>query len=285
MFVKRRLWIVLLFGLGVGIVILLASGLSGLEFLPGQPFFLSAEEKDLPLENLSFKTWNLVGLWKTFGLVILWVIFPLSIIYFIISPEARKVVIRRAITMGLTAYAFFLLLKQCGDFEPLKAFEGPLAETTLGDENPIDPTFTPETAQIFTWIANIVFITVLALLIWFAIRWWSRRTSTLEELGAEASKVLEDIHAGADLKDTVLQCYAEMSRIVRQSKGIHREIAMTPRQFELELERYGLPGDDVRRLTRLFEMARYGKDPLGEKEQRQALACLEAIVQASGGIK
>ncbi len=285
MFVKRRLWIVLLFGLGVGIVILMASGLSGLEFLPGQPFFLSAEEKNLPLEDLSFKTWNLVGLWKTFGLVILWVIFPLSIIYFIISPEVRKVVIRRAITMGLTAYAFFLLLKQCGDFEPLKAFEGPLAGTTLGDETPIDPSFTPESAQIFTWIANVGFIAILALLIWFAVRWWSKRTSTLEVLGAEASKVLEDIHSGADLEDTVLQCYAEMSRIVRQSKGIRRESAMTPRQFELELERYGLPGDDVRHLTRLFEMARYGIDPLGEKEQRQALVSLEAIVQVSKGIK
>lgn len=285
MILKQRLWIVLLFGLGVGILVVLASGLSGIEFLPGRPFFLSAEEQTLPLEELSFKSWNLVGLWKTFGLILLWVIFPLSIIYFIVSPEVRKVVIRRAVTMGLTAYAFFLLLKQCSDFEPLDMSNSSLAGTTLEGENPLSANFSPETAQIFTWIANVVFIALLALLIWYAIRWWSKRTSTLEELSAQASKVLDDIQAGEDLKDTVLRCYAEMSRILRQNRGISRDKGMTPRQFEDELKRYGLPGDEVRQLTRLFEMARYGDIVLGEQEQRKALACLEAIVHASMGNK
>ncbi len=283
MIVKQRLWIVLLFGLGVGILVVLASGLSAIEFLPGQPFFLPAEEQDIPLEELSIRSWNLVGLWKTFGLILLWVLFPLSIIYFIVSPEVRKVVIRRALTMGLTAYAFFLLLKQCSGFEPLDILNGPLAGTNLRDENSINANFSPQTTQILTWVANVVFIALLAGLIWYANRWWSRRTSTLQELSAEASKGLEDIQAGADLKDTVLQCYAEMSRILRQNRGISRDTAMTPRQFEDELQRYGLPGDEVRQLTRLFEMARYGDMTLGEQEQHQATECLQAIVQASGG--
>jgi len=274
----KRLWIIIFFGVGMGILILLASGLSEIQFLPGQPFFLSAEEQSLPLNELNFKSWNLVGLWKAFGYIILWVIFPLSIIYFIISSDVRKKVIQRAVTMGLTAYAFFFLLRQCRGVNPPKLLDVMQSSAAQDGENLTNANFSPEITQWLEWISNVLFITVLALAIWFVIRWWRNRSSTIQDLRAEASYALDELKAGTDLKDTVLRCYAEMSRILRQSQGIQRGKAMTPREFEQELTHYGFPGGEVRQLTRLFELARYGDTQLGEPEQRQALACLSAIV-------
>lgn len=283
MIMEKRLWAVVFFGLGVGVLIILASGLSGIEFSPGQPFFLSAEEKIAPFENLAFKSWNLVGLWKVFGLVLLWVLFPLSAIYFIVSPDARKTIIRRAMTMGLTAYAFFLLMRRCSGFKPPTLFDSSLADSVLEGENLISANFSPEAAQWLEWFANLLFIAVLIFVIWLGIRWWSRRSSTLQDLSDEASQALIDLQSGADLKDTVLRCYVEMNRVLRQGKGISRGKAMTPREFEHELARCGFPELEVRQLTHLFELVRYGGAQLGKQEQNQALACLSAIVEASKG--
>ena len=121
-------------------------------------------------------------------------------------------------------------------------------------------------------------------MIWFGVHLWGKRKSPLEEISAEANKVLDELQGGANLKDTVLRCYAEMSRVLQQRRGIRRARAMTPREFEIELMRYGLPDVEVNQLTRLFEMARYGNMPLGEREHSQALACLEAIIEASRGM-
>ncbi|MBC8506275.1 MAG: DUF4129 domain-containing protein [Anaerolineales bacterium] len=280
---KSRFWIIIFFGLGVGILVILTSSLTGIEFMPGQPFFLSAEEQNAPLEDLNFKTWNLVGLWNTFGLILLWVIFPLSIIYFIVSPDVRKAVIRRALTLGLTAYAFFLLLRQCDGFNPADMLNSSIAEGAIDAENAISANFSPEVVPWFEWIGYILFFGAIVYAVWFGVRWWSKRISPLEEITAEANKILDDLHGGADLKDTVLRCYAEMSRVLQQRKGIRRSQAMTPREFEIELVGYSLPRDDVQQLTRLFEIARYGDATLGEQEYAQALACLEAIIEASDG--
>jgi hypothetical protein len=57
---------------------------------------------------------------------------------------------------------------------------------------------------------------------------------------------------------------------------------MTPREFERELVRAGLPALPVERLTRLFEHVRYGVHAPGPEEQHEAISSLEAIVTALG---
>jgi hypothetical protein len=46
------------------------------------------------------------------------------------------------------------------------------------------------------------------------------------------------------------------------------------------LEEAGLPGKHVQQLTRLFEQVRYGAKVSDEQKERQAIACLTAIVEA-----
>jgi hypothetical protein len=72
-----------------------------------------------------------------------------------------------------------------------------------------------------------------------------------------------------------------MVRILNEQRGIQRRKHMTPREFEIRLEEAGFPGEPVRQLTRLFEQVRYGAKALGAQEERQAVACLTAIVEAS----
>jgi hypothetical protein len=57
---------------------------------------------------------------------------------------------------------------------------------------------------------------------------------------------------------------------------------MTPREFERYLAAVGVQDSHIRRLTRLFELARYGSGVPGEREEREALACLTTIAETYG---
>ena len=74
-----------------------------------------------------------------------------------------------------------------------------------------------------------------------------------------------------------------MSQILSEQRGIRRSATMTPREFEQKLRGAGLPGDDVERLTRLFESVRYGARVPNEHQERQAVACLTAIAESCTG--
>jgi hypothetical protein len=88
---------------------------------------------------------------------------------------------------------------------------------------------------------------------------------------------IADLQSGSDLKDTVLRCYVRMSQVLSEQRGITRPLDMTPREFEQQLAAVGLRDEHIGQLTRLFERVRYGARPAGEREEREALACLTAI--------
>jgi hypothetical protein len=111
---------------------------------------------------------------------------------------------------------------------------------------------------------------------------WRRRRPQVDpraRLSEEARLAVDALEAGADLKDTVTRCYFEMGRVLSEQRGIRREEAMTPREFEHHLKRVGLPDRHVEQLTRLFERVRYGAKVADEREEREAVACLTAIIE------
>jgi len=82
------------------------------------------------------------------------------------------------------------------------------------------------------------------------------------------------------VRDTVLRCYFQMSRVVSRERSLTRGKAMTPREFEECLAEAGLPGPPVRRLTRLFERVRYGAHQVAQAEEMEALDCLAEVIDA-----
>lgn len=98
-----------------------------------------------------------------------------------------------------------------------------------------------------------------------------------DPLAVEAAAALSAIGQGQDLRDVILTCYLHMTRVVRSGRGLEREEFMTPREFEDLLSARGIPADPVRRLTRLFEKARYGRSKPGRQDENDAIDCLNAI--------
>jgi hypothetical protein len=125
--------------------------------------------------------------------------------------------------------------------------------------------------------AVVAFLVGAVWLVWTRL---PRPSGFLEELAKEAGQAVAALEGGANLNDTIIRCYVEMSRVLRVERNLARESAMTPREFEKRLGEAGLPESSVCRLTRLFEAVRYGAKQTGEQEKQQAISCLTAIVEA-----
>lgn len=278
---RQKFQILVLSGVAVAAMILLSAGLADLEFLPGNPLPRSetaesvSEVMGLPPGNRIFE----ILMMALFVLAQL--LLPFAIIYLIVSPEARRQVLRK---MGhlLWLVALYLFLRAQPFILNRETEVAPPEASSLRDAVP-DVEFVADSPP---WL---VLVTTLGLavlaagmlvgLVWFI---WRRRRSDspLEQLAQEAQAALHALQAGADLRNTVLRCYREMSRVLREQRGITRAEGMTTREFERHLEEAGLADEHVRQLTRLFEGVRYGARVPGPQEERQAIACLTAIVEA-----
>lgn len=101
------------------------------------------------------------------------------------------------------------------------------------------------------------------------------------KLAEQAKETLYQIETGFDLRNAVLNCYAQMLNTVRQDLGVMRRENVTPYEFEDVLIKHGLPQSAVQRMTRLFETVRYGVEEPGPREQREAVDCLNEIITAT----
>lgn len=281
---RKRLWVLLLFAVASAATILLTASLGGVEFSPGYA---------LPgREETGFALFSQLGLGPDSSfldtlIVVLYALgilmVPVTILLMIVSRQARSWIIR-SLGIALWVVAIYLIMRSRPEFleqlqpESQLAMPGGDDAVMLALEFPANPPW---------WIAWALAIG-LALLIAAVLVgtvyliWRSRRKpdDSLEWLAREAQGALDALHGGADLKDTVLRCYFEMSRVLSEERGIRRERAMTPREFEVRLAELGLPEPHIRQLTRLFEGVRYGSRVTDEREADQAVASLSAIVEA-----
>ncbi len=105
----------------------------------------------------------------------------------------------------------------------------------------------------------------------------------MDQIANIARQTLKGLEEGQPWDDIIVACYVKMTRVVEQERGLLRQVAMTPAEFALKLERAGLPGEAVRTLTHLFEEVRYGARQQASREQRDlAVASLHAILRACG---
>lgn len=285
---QRKLWILGLLGIVIVALLVLSASLAQLDFSPGEPFAFGTGLA--PRAMPDGMTGELSPFLKTVlrvALTLLLALIPFSIIYLLFTPDGRRKLLQNLIILGIFVGLISLLRQQTGGekrTDLLANFNMAPTEEAVAPRPPVEFSgAAPDWLVIAASIAlAVILLAVIGGVVWAILR---RRRPTqpslaFDQFAQQAQNAADTIEAGGDLWDTIIRCYAEMNRLVREARGIQRQQAVTPREFEEQLALAGLPAEQVRDLTRLFEDVRYGAKTLGPWEGRRAVASLTAVADA-----
>jgi hypothetical protein len=281
---RYRLQIIGLLGGAVVVLLLLAASLHDVVLQPGRPFrfdFLipvltgggvSSEHVDVP-------TWLPVVAAITVVAII---------IALIVSPALRRDLMRNLPAYFLLLVGLYFISQSANDRSAPVA-RPPVAQPAQADvpEAPQPPAVPDLVRTPPEWLVLLLTALLLAGIVGTAtllIRRMLPRPAVdhLDLLVDEAREALGELRSGANLRDTISRCYAEMVRVIVEQRGVRRDATLTPREFEQRLLLIGMNDSHIRRLTRLFERVRYSAHAAGQPEEQEAQACLEAIIAAYG---
>ena len=215
----------------------------------------------------------------------------LALITVLLSPEGRKRMFRFLFRMAFTLWAlYFLFNRYPGIFDFMNpTAEGPgqrPVEMDAGSSIP-PPVFTPpKETPMLNYVISLLIVLGIIFVAWRMYLAWQEMnrhpSKSLQDLVRIARLSLRELSDGRETTDVIMNCYFRMSDAVSDRKNLQRGSSMTPSEFASRLEEAGLPGDAVRRLTRLFEGVRYGERKAGPKDVNEAVACLTTILQYCG---
>jgi len=282
-------WVILILSImAVLVMLLLATGLHNVQFEPGRSL---QPDESADIETTIESTVQEIAdipFWKQ---ALFWILLISMIVLVasMLSPEMRRWLFRTMIGVFSTVVMIFYLARE-GTLSLFNFAAGLGDDAAAASEDlpPIPPFSPPEIPPWVNYLISIGVILTLVLLAWSLSRWWRRlsrprpASGPLDDLAAIARSSLDDLQAGQDWDDVIVGCYARMSDAVSRRRGLFRTKAMTPAEFARRLERAGLPGDAVGRLTRLFEAVRYGGRESSQKEINEAVSCLTAILHYCG---
>jgi len=286
---RQKRFILILSLVSLVTLVLLASTLHGVQFSPGRALGRAETESVQFSVDKAIRAITEVPVWKQ---AILWVGLFLIVLLLssILSPELRKRVLRTffgfAISVILILYLLENKLLTLPDFS--LNLRNEMGAAAAEDLPPI-PVFTPP--DVPTWVNFLISLGIILALLalgWGISRWWQRLnrlralSKPLDDLAAIAQSSLDDLESGQDWDDVIVNCYARMSDTVSRKRNLVRKETMTAAEFARRLEHAGLPGDPVRRLTRLFESVRYGAKQSSQNEINEAITCLTAILHYCG---
>jgi len=279
--------ILVLGGLSILVIIYLIASLGGLELKPAQPFAYVQETETVSSAG--------IPTWKYLGLVIVVYVVMAIVLYFLLPPDQRKRFLRALARLALVGIIIILILSKVGmgkQVESPPENPGDVVVTIVPD-----PTDTPEPEitpaifippQVSTWTAYLVALGFLLVVagVWGWLVWRKRKKDApYDELAEIARSALDDIEAGKDWGDAILNSYYRMNEAVADWRGIHRRVGMTPAEFADYLVSTHLPPSAISRLTALFERVRYGNKKSTRKDIREAVDCLTAIMDYCRGVK
>lgn len=270
----------------IGMLFITASGLESFEFSPGTPF------SHLPEGDFSPYPPSVAFIFAMFGALTLFIL----ALFFLTPWSRRKVRLILAsmalVTAILGIMAAVAALSQSALPESLPT---PMPEVTLQaeilEEEPFEveegidiPNQEFEEPAIPVWVSfglSLLLVLLVFLLAWLFLR--ERMPSNDERiaLAGIAEQAMDEIKAGKDWGDAIINCYANMLQAVTESqKIVLRHDSLTPAEFVALMVKARLPAAPVERLTVLFERVRYGGKQATQAEIDEAVACLEDIVAA-----
>lgn len=282
-----RRWALILITAAIALVVLLAITIAGVQLLPGEPLLLRLNplRPGAPAPGMPGADF-IVGLVRIL-LALSILLFPVYIIYAIFSRDGRRRLLLNIISMAI----LFVTLSSMRnlalnlDLAPMQG-DLDLQAPTQPEQTPPEAVFNadpPEWAVLAVTLGvSLLLVALGAAAIAYVIR-RRRAPSPMRQLASEAQQAIDALQAGGELEETITRCYHDMCRVVQNRRGLQREAAMTPAEFEGALRANGLPREAVGQLTHLFEEVRYGARQAGERERRQAIDSLTTIVAACGG--
>jgi hypothetical protein len=287
---RQKVFIVIMAALSLMSLVILASGISTLN-LNNEALYLLPASEQATQEAISTRVVQIPTEYLTLLTLIFLVIFPISIIYLLISPSARRRFLTQFLQISMIVLFVYFLSKNIGKLFPnLRiSLSGSLRDNLAAsgfDVRFLEP-FKPKNPVWLTVLLSVALaIGFLVLLLWLWIKLRQVEivhSSPAKKLARSAQTALRRIDAGQNLREVVLRCYHEMTQVVAEKRHLTRPEHMTPHEFVYSLEGVGLPAEQVRRLTDLFETVRYGHKTPGAPERVEAVACLNAIVERLGG--
>jgi hypothetical protein len=136
------------------------------------------------------------------------------------------------------------------------------------------------------WLEYLLAMALWVVGIWTVWRWLKERPAgedlPILNVGQVAARAAMELERGADLSDVVLRCYRNMCNILRRKVALREE--MTAREFAHLLREAGVRGEEVARLTALFEKVRYGRYGASPEERAEAILLLQAIENQYGNV-
>lgn len=284
----NKRWVLFLSILALGALTVLAIGLRDVSFRDAQHFSRrQAEGAETlppapigPLPEITLQSQVLV-----WGALLLLVV----LIGVLLSRELRKRLFRTFIRVAFTYWALYFVFTRYGDV--ISSFGQGLAQPrnsgpASGGGGLPPPAFeAPQETAWLSYLVGVVFILLISLFGWrfvFSKHAGRAGSRSLDEIARVARTSLRDLSTGRDSTDVIMNCYFRMSDVVADKRSLQRSTAMTPAEFATRLVRAGLPGEAVRRLTRLFEHVRYGGHRSGPREVNEAVACLTTILHYCG---
>ena len=283
-FLENKRLILLLAVLALGALTVLATSLNEVPFRQGQHFGQNGvTDFRLPPESIdqtrmTVPFWQQIVFWGLAGLM-------LVLIGLLLSAEMRKRLLKIFIRVAVTFWALYFLIKR-GIIGP-NFFGNGQAPPSSDPVVPVPAFAPPQVSPTVSYLISFIFALIFLVLIWILYRGWKRYSSlntkkSLDEIAKIARSSLNDLTSGRNSSDVIINCYLRMSDVVSDKRHLHRTTAMTPHEFAQYLEQAGLPGDAVRRLTRLFEGVRYGARKSGPQDINEAVSCLKTILHYCG---
>lgn len=287
-FFQKKLWIVLLAVLALGSLTVLATSLDNVSFHEAQRFGQREASERAPISAQTVtNAWADVPLWKqllVWGLTVLMIV----LIGLLLTPELRKRLLYMFLRVSVMVVAsLFILSNFAGEILALQGLAGEGGEMGNQDAVPMPVFQPPVIPPAISYLVSFAFALLFIGVMWGLYQGWKKYNAlntkkSLDEIAHIARSSLHDLNSGRDSSDVIINCYLHMSEVVSDKRKLQREMAMTPLEFAVRLERAGLPGDAVRRLTRLFEIVRYGDRKSAPKDVTEAVSCLNTILHYCG---
>ncbi len=269
--------LLLLLGVSLVIMAILAASLPQMEFKPGMPL-PKIEEGQLVVPVIESQPLVVLSLNK-FISILLGLLLALSLIYLAVKAlrgitwkdvfSFLKILLAAFLALSVLLLILLTMPRGTGTHE---------MDMVLPTPKPIETAPLGPVPPLVLWLVGLALLILGIVITVWIVRSSSNQPSTIDLLGMEAEKAWQDLRLGQNLKDVIIRCYWQMSMVLEKERGMERKQCMTTGEFEQYLHSAGVPHEPIRRLTRLFETARYGRWQPNAVDEQDAIHCLESIM-------